>query len=169
VGTNETGDIQVQQSKTGFLSSTLSDQAIEALAPFVAKARGVTGADETTAPFFMKDLVDGILVAGRLMAQASFQYSTARTARKRAEGVALLDKFPEFVKERKIKGTVAEGEAFVSLDEDVRRTAEEEARCEALYGYIQNAKQCLTMAHDDLKKAVYTTKDYAKDRTPTLA
>lgn len=168
MGSSEGNNTGVQQAK-GFLSTTLSEQAIETLAPYIAKARGVTGADETTAPFFMKDLVDGILVAGRLMAQASFQYSTAKSARKRAESVALLDKFPEFVKERKIKGTVAEGEAFVALDEDVKKTAEEEARYEALYGYIQNAKQCLTMAHDDLKKAVYTQKDYVKDRSLTMA
>ncbi len=159
---------QTLTEQKGFLRTTLSEQAIEALVPYVTKARQVTGATETDAPFFMKELVDGILASGQLIAQASFQYSQAKARRKRAEAAALLERFPKFVAERKIKGTVSEGEAFVALDEDVKHAYEEEAQYEALFGYIQNTKQCLTMAHDDLKKAIYTNKDYSKDRSVTM-
>lgn len=160
----------VQSIETkGFLATELSETTIEVLAPFIAKARQVTGATELDAPFYMKELVDGIMMSGQLMAQASYRYSQAKAQRKRAEATALLERFPEFVRERKIKGTVGEGEAFVALDNDVKRALEEEAKYEALYGYILNTKSCLTMAHDDLKKAIYSNKDYTRDRTPLLA
>lgn len=157
------------QDTGGFLTSSLSERVVETLLPYVTKAKLVTGATEVDAPFYLKDLVDGIMVSGRLMSQASFQYSQARSRRKRAEAVALLERFPAFVAERKIKGTVLEAEAFVALDADVKAAQADEAQYEALFGYIQNTKQCLTMAHDDLKKAVYSTKDYSRDRSLTLA
>jgi hypothetical protein len=163
---NETNQVVIESK--GFLRNTLSEQAIDVLVPYVTRARQVTGATETDTPFYMKELVDGILAAGQLMAQASFQYSQAKARRKRAEATALLERFPKFVAERKIKGTVAEGEAFVALDDDVKNAYESEAQYEALFGYIQNTKQCLTMAHDDLKKAIYSNKDYNKDRSVTM-
>lgn len=161
-------DNQTLIEPKGFLRITLSEQVVEILAPYVTKARQVTGASEVDAPFYMKELVDGILASGQLIAQASFQYSQAKSNRKRSEAIALLEKFPKFVAERKIKGTVAEGEAFVALDENVKKAYETEAQYEALFGYIQNTKQCLTMAHDDLKKAIYANKDFSKDRSITM-
>lgn len=148
------------------LRQDISEELIEEVAPYLARARQITGVTEVDALFYLKELIDGVLLSGKILANLSYQYSKAKTDRKRAEAVAYLEKYPEFAKERGgKKGTVAEIEAFVLLDEDVDRATENERYMESLYSYMLNVKQSLTMAHDDLKKAIYGRSMEMQNRT----
>jgi hypothetical protein len=141
---------------------------LEQLSPYLVKAQQVTAANEYDAPVYLKTLVDGLLLTGKLLAEASYSYSESKNARKRAEAVALLEKFPAYRDLKKIKGTVGEGEAFVSLDDDVKNAQEMESRFDALVTYLQTVRMSLQYSHDDLKKAVYSNKDADKNKTQYL-
>lgn len=152
------------------LSLELTDSALDQLMPYLAKSKEAAQISEADAPFFLKEIVQGILVASQILAQANLQASQSRNVRKRAEAVAYLEKYPEYIKANNLKkGTVAEIEAFVTLDEDVIRTQDREAYYESLATYLANVRQSLVMSHDDVKKAVYSRSLDNMNRTPMLA
>jgi hypothetical protein len=151
-------------------SLELIDDAVDQLAPFIALTKNSSVVTELDAPFHLKELVQGIILSSKLLAQASLQAAQAKNSRKRKEAVAFLEKYPEHLKANSLKkGTVAEIEAFVTLDKDVCDAQDKEAYFESLVVYISNVRQSLIMSHDDIKKSVYNRSIEGMNRTAMIA
>jgi hypothetical protein len=157
-------------TSTSLVFQEITDSAVEALVPFIAKAREASVVSEADAPFYLKEMVSGIVTASQLLASASLQYNNVRNQRKRKEAVAQLEKYPAYMAANGItkKGTVAEIEAFVSLDEDVIAMQDKEAFFDAMVTYVSSVRQSLILSHDDIKKTVYSRSLDNLNKTPML-
>ena len=151
------------------IEEEVTQQTINKLAPYVAMTKRLTHVVDGQTLNALQALVDALIETGKLVAQVSFQAKQAKSERKKAEGIALLERFPEYVKDRKIKGTVAEAEAFVKIDKDVIAAQRQEDYFTALYEYVTSAKDGIQNAHDDLKKDKYSSTDTYKDKSKMLA
>lgn len=144
-------------------------QMHEQLSPYITKAKSVAAITEFEAPLFLKNMVDGIFLAGGIANQFSYYFSLAKTECKRVEAVVKLEEFPVYVKERGIKGTVNEAEAFVDCNPNVLMARDKLSQMEALYAYAIGVKNSLVYHHDDAKKTIYSSKDYDRARGGILA
>jgi hypothetical protein len=148
----------------------ITENAVEQLAPYLAKSNSAPLVTEADAPVYLKDMVNGIILASRLFSECSLRATQAKHQRKRAEAVAYLEKYPAYIAEKgQKKGTVAEIEAFVTLDQEVQQAQDKEAYFDSLSTYLLNVRQSLILSHDDVKKSVYSRSLNAMDRSQQMA
>jgi hypothetical protein len=155
---------------TSLVFQEISDSTVETLIPYIAKAKEASVVAEADAPFYLKEMVSGIIVASQLLASASLQYTNVRNQRKRKEAIAQLEKYPSYMVANGLtkKGTVSEIEAFVTLDEEVVALQDKEAFFDAMVTYISSVRQALILSHDDIKKTVYSRSLENLNRTPMI-
>jgi len=138
------------------IRTELTESVIHELVYYISKSKEAAMITEQDAPVFLKQIVDGIMKTGDLLAKTGYKASMSRIERKRIEAISALEGYKEYLVEKGGKGTEAERAAFVASRPEVIKAAEEEAYWEAMYVYLQTVKNALVMTHDDVKKTVYT-------------
>ena len=132
------------------------EQIHEDVAYYQNKIRNIATCSEHEVPLMLKIFIEGIAKIGNMQSTILLSFNQAKKKRKEAEAIAVLEKYPEWCQSKKKKGTVVEGQSFTDLDAEVQSARENEHYYEALNMYLQNARQTLVYAHDDLKKITYT-------------
>lgn len=117
-----------------------------------------------TAPKLLAQLSYGFRKAGEYAAASLYEYKEARADRKKAEAVAFVDGFREYVKAQKVAGVeikaTDEGRKhYINLDPEVRDASRKEALFEAMSEQLKTIKTEFMMAISTVKSIAYGYKD----------
>lgn len=120
--------------------------------------------NEFTAPKLLAQLSYGFRKAGEYLALAKYSHKSARNDRKRAEAIAALDNFREYVAKRKGEGvdmkvTEPVRDHYVQIDPEVIRASAMEALFEAKVVQLDTIKMEFLMAISTTKAIAYGHKD----------
>lgn len=108
------------------------------------------------APQYLRDFIKAydhantmLSMAIRLDAEASSKHDTAKA-------IAFLDRAGDYLKDKGVKDSAEARKRYVEVDDDVIRAADIKAKTSALVALLKNKLQAFRMAHDDVKKMVYS-------------
>jgi hypothetical protein len=101
----------------------------------------------------------GLRKSGELLADAIYKQKQAKAEVKRAQGIAALETFGSYIREKKedgieVKMTDSTRGHYINIDEDVLRSLEKEALCEAIVAQLDTYKTQFTMAMSAVKAMI---------------
>ncbi len=137
---------------------------IKDLEPYLVLVENPNDIDENNAPVLLAKLSFGFRRAGEYLAAARYSFRMAKTDRKRAEAIAALDEFVNYIKTQKesghdVKATEAVREHYLSISPGVIASYEREAFYEACMIQLETIKQEFLMAISSVKAQAYGFRD----------
>jgi hypothetical protein len=126
------------------------------LVEYTLKIRDIGGLNNMMAPTYLRDFILGYDVANSMLATAVRCEIEVKTALDRARAIAYLDRAQDYCKEHGIKISNGVREQYVELDDDVAAAKSLYAKATAMTTFLKNKLQEFRMAHDDVKKMVYS-------------
>ncbi len=108
------------------------------------------------APQYLRDFILGYDVTNAMLSTAVRCEIEAKTALDRAKAIAYLDRAGDYCKKNDIKISNGVREQYVELDDDVAEAKSTYAKTVALVTFLKNKLYEFRMAHDDVKKMVYS-------------
>ena len=137
------------------MSYNLPTVDVTQLATYLNKVKELASINKMMGANYLRDFIEGQDVAGVLLAKAIQADIRAKSRLEQAEAIAYLDRAADYLKERDIKDTAESRKRYVSIDEDVKKAADDKARSEAMVSLMKGKLSILRQAHDDLKKILY--------------
>lgn len=126
------------------------------LVDYTLKIKDIGSLNNMMAPMYLRDFILGYDVANTLLSTAVRCEIEAKTALDRAKAIAYLDRAGDYCKENDIKISNGVREQYVELDSDVAAAKSLFAKSTAMVVFLKNKLQEFRMAHDDVKKMVYS-------------
>jgi len=145
-------------------ASTTHAENLQYLQEYLILAEDSSDLNETTGPKTLAQLSHGFRKAGEFAAAANCAWKNAKAAKKRAEAVAALDNFREYVSQKKadgitVKVTEPVREHYINIDEGVIKAVEQENLLEAFKEQMLTIKFEFAMAISNVRAIVYGHKD----------
>ena len=138
------------------LEERLQKIDVTKLVEFSHKINEIGKMNHMLAPQYLRDFIKAydhtnsmLSLAVRYEAEASAQLDTARA-------IAFLDNAGEYLASRNLKDSAEARKRYVDIDKDVLKAHELRAKTTALVIFLKNKLQTFRMAHDDVKKMVYS-------------
>lgn len=126
------------------------------LVDYTRKIKDIGGLNNMMAPQYLRDFILGYDVANTMLSTAVRCEIEAKAALDRAKAIAYLDKASSYCKDNGIKISNGVREQYVELDPDVATARNVYAKSVAMVTFLKNKLQEFRMAHDDVKKMVYS-------------
>lgn len=126
------------------------------LVDYTRKIKDIGGLNNMMAPQYLRDFILAYDVANAMLSTAVRCEVEAKAALDRAKAIAYLDRATEYCRENGIKISNGVREQYVELDEDVAAAKSLYAKATAMTTFLKNKLQEFRMAHDDVKKMVYS-------------
>ena len=126
------------------------------LVEYTRKIRDIGSLNKMMAPSYLRDFIIAYDICGSMLAMAVRYDLDATTELETAKAIAYLDKAGDYLKDKGIKESSAARERYVFVDPDVIASSNTKAKTTALVVLLKNKLQDFRMAHDDVKKMVYS-------------
>jgi hypothetical protein len=138
------------------LENDLKTVDVTKLVEYSKKVKDIAGLNKMMAPLYIRDFIQAYDVANTMLSVAVRYDIQAQTALDNVRSIAYLDKAGDFLKDRGIKDTSEARKQYVDMDQDVLKASDIKAKTTALVSFLKNKLQEFRMAHDDIKKMVYS-------------
>lgn len=126
------------------------------LVDYTRKIRDIGSLNNMMAPTYLRDFILAYDVANAMLSTAVRCELEAKAALDKAKAIAYLDGATEYCKEKGIKISNGVREQYTELDENVSQAKSVHAKSVAMVTFLKNKLQEFRMAHDDVKKMVYS-------------
>ncbi len=126
------------------------------LVEYSRKIKDIGSLNKMMAPTYLRDFIIAYDVCGSMLAMAVRYDLEATTELETAKAIAYLDKAGDYLKDKGIKESSAARERYVAIDAQVIAASNTKAKTTALVYLLKNKLQDFRMAHDDVKKMVYS-------------
>lgn len=126
------------------------------LVEYTRKIKDIGSLNKMMAPSYLRDFIIAYDLCGSMLAAAVRYDLDATTELETAKAIAYLDKAGDYLKDKGIKESSAARERYVAIDPDVIASSNTKAKTTALVVLLKNKLQDFRMAHDDVKKMVYS-------------
>jgi len=126
------------------------------LVEYTRKIKDIGSLNKMMAPSYLRDFIIAYDICGSMLAMAVRYDLDASTELETAKAIAYLDNAGEYLKNKGIKESSAARERYVAIDATVITASNTKAKTTALVMLLKNKLQDFRMAHDDVKKMVYS-------------
>lgn len=138
------------------LEQRLQKIDVTRLVEYSRKIDDIATLNHMMAPQYLRDFIKAydytntmLSMAVRLDAEASSKLDTAKS-------IAFLDRAGDYLKDKGIKDSAEARKKYIDVDSDVIHYTDLKAKTSALVALLKNKLQAFRMAHDDVKKMVYS-------------
>lgn len=126
------------------------------LVEYAKKIDDIGRLNHMLAPQYLRDFIKAYDYTNSMLSVAIRCEAEAAANLKTAESIAYLDRAGDYLKDKGIKDTAESRKKYVDVDPDVIQAQNTKAKTVALVVFLKNKLQAFRMAHDDVKKMVYT-------------
>lgn len=108
------------------------------------------------ATLYLKDFLTAMDITNALLADVVKFDIQAKTALKKAEAEAFLDRAADILKAKGCKDSAEARKRYVDTDPEVAIASDNYAQSQALTQFLKNKLSIFTCAHNDVKKIAFT-------------
>jgi hypothetical protein len=126
------------------------------LVDYTRKIKDIGSLNNMMAPTYLRDFIIAYDTTNVMLSTAVRCDIEVKAYLDKVRAIAYLDKAAGYLEARDIKDTNLSRQQYVELDNDVVIAKNIHAKTAAMVTFLKNKMQEFRMAHDDVKKMVYT-------------
>ena len=138
------------------LEERLQKIDVTKLVEYSRKIDDIARLNHLLAPQYLRDFIKAYDHANTMLSMAVRYDAEASSKLDTAKSIAFLDRAGDYLKEKGIKDSAEARKKYIDIDDDVIHHTELKAKTSALVALLKNKLHAFRMAHDDVKKMVYS-------------
>jgi hypothetical protein len=138
------------------LEERLQKIDVTKLVQYTKKIDDIASINHMMAPHYLRDFIKAYDHTNSMLSLAVRYDAEAGSRLDMAKAIAYLDRAGDYLKNAGIKDSAESRKRYVDIDKDVLSASNVKAKTTALVAFLKNKLQAFRMAHDDVKKMVYS-------------